>query len=144
MKTHQGLSSTIGSKQTEKMNENSNGPRIRHNLFQPGNKMAVGRKPASHRSRDRAALLRARFVRFLSRKFDDFVEAYENLSPRDQVKLYGSICEFVLPRMRPESSSKLEKLDDQSLNRIVDQLRSQIKEEPVTELTTHEIINDAK
>lgn len=69
--------------------------------------------------------LRESITEFLENNFDEVIQDWHNLKDkRDKIQLYRDLLQYAVPRMRTvEMKSEFEKLSDEDLKRVIDELK---------------------
>lgn len=69
--------------------------------------------------------LREAITSFLEQRFDGVVKDFEQLEPKDRIKVYTDLLQYGLPRLQAVSNSlKFEDLTDEQLDEIINRLKS--------------------
>lgn len=88
--------------------------------FQPGNNLGGRKKGSKNRIKK---TLRDTISAFLNENFYMVECAFEELSPRDQVKLYCDLLQFGLPKLQSMNiDNKIEKLPDEQIDELINKI----------------------
>ena len=90
--------------------------------FKKGNSgNPTGRKPGSKNKA--SGKLREVITSFLEERFENVVNDFEQLEPKDRIKVFTDLLQYSVPKMQAVSNSlEFEKMTDEQLDEVINRL----------------------
>jgi hypothetical protein len=90
--------------------------------FQKGLSGNINGRPKGSRNKAGEGL-RNLISDFLEQKFEQVVDDYEQLEPKDRIKIFTDLLQYSVPKMQAVSNSiEFEKMTDEQLDEVINRL----------------------
>lgn len=74
--------------------------------------------------------MKSRLSEFLESRFGDVEEAFDNLRPRDKIKMFAELLPYILPRLRSvETLHPVDRLTDDEVEKMFDGMMAYVEGE---------------